>query len=166
MSNRCVFEVGCLISPKIAKVNVAIVSKDDSNFAYANHMMLLPFDLAMRHLHQHSRLKSAVLGVPSMQVESFIVVNRMHLSHNQISFLHYLSHIKLILLVLFSLLRNVCRIQRQKCICWCSDIYLPSFVCYLNQKDYTSCTLPTTMSPTWGEYLLRRGFTIISLFVI
>lgn len=101
-----------------------------------------------------------------MQVIGFVVVDWMYFSHDEVSFLHDFSHVELILFILLPLLGNVGGVQWEVCECACLDVYLPSLVGNLHWLGVTSCTRPTTMSPTWGLYFALRGLTIMSLFVI
>ncbi len=101
-----------------------------------------------------------------MQVICFVIVDRMNFSDYQVAFLHDLSHVELIFFILFSLLGNVSGVQGKIGKCTSFYIDLPSFVRNFHQKMNTSCTLPTTMSPTWGLYLAFKGLTMINLFVI
>ena len=75
-------------------------------------MVFLAFYLAVPSLQQSARLQSTIFGVASMQIVSLIVVDGVHLSHDQVTFLHDPPHIELVFFVLFALLGYIGRVQR------------------------------------------------------
>lgn len=75
--------------------------------------MLLLFDELVRHLHEHTGLQLAILGVTSVEIVGFVCVGGLHLCNYVIAFLHDPPHVELILLILLALLCDVRRIQVQ-----------------------------------------------------
>ena len=71
-----------------------------------------------------------------------MIVNRYYLCHDEISLLHGFSHVELIFLILFSLLREIRVVETQVSKCCSVNVNFPSLVGdlfrYINKKYFNN----------------------------